>query len=570
MSSSLSVAATGDATWSVCAGCRVMLYTRRLARNLNVCPECGHHHALSAEERITQLFDPGTTERLDFPVRTRDVLDFVDTRPYLDRIEDARRRTGLDEGVIVVNASIEGLPVVAVVMDFRFLGGSLGAATGELITLAGEEALRREVPLLLVTASGGARMQEGAISLMQMAKTSQVMARLDEAGILTIALITDPTFGGVAASFTTQCDVIIAEPGARMGFAGRRVIEQTIGQELPDGFQTAEFLREHGLIDMIKPRQLLRTTLRRLLAVGNAGAVQGNAAPVDAVPVDGILVRDPEQLAEIDPWQAVQRARDIDRPTTLDYAERTFCDFEELHGDRLGEECPAIVGGFASLDGRPVMVIGHQKGRTAAELAYRNYGMGTPAGYHKAIRLMRLAAKLGVPVVTFVDTPGAFPGVAAEERGQAIAIARSIRELCSLPVPVVTVVIGEGGSGGALALAVADEVLIAEHGVYSVISPEGCASILWNDAGRAPAAARALRMDARNLLRMNVVDGVIREPAGGNQADHGEAADRMAAVLGEALTRLAQQQTAELVQARRQRFRSFGSVLEAEPMGGAK
>ncbi len=565
MSSSLSVAATGDATWSVCAGCRVMLYTRRLVRNLNVCPECGHHHALSAEERITQLFDPGTAERLDFPVRTHDVLDFVDTKPYLDRIEEARRRTGLDEGVIVVNALVEGLPVVAVVMDFRFLGGSLGAAVGELITLAGEEALRREVPLLLVTASGGARMQEGAISLMQMAKTSQVMARLDEAGILTIALITDPTFGGVAASFTTQCDVIIAEPGARMGFAGRRVIEQTIGQDLPDGFQTAEFLREHGLIDMIKPRQLLRTTLRRLLAVGNHRAVGGSVAPVE-----GILVRDPAELAEIDPWRAVQQARDIDRPTTLDYAERTFCDFEELHGDRLGEECAAIVGGFASLDGRPVMVIGHQKGRTAAELAHRNYGMATPAGYHKAIRLMRLAAKLGTPVVTLVDTPGAFPGVAAEERGQAIAIARSILELCSLPVPVVTVVIGEGGSGGALALAVADEVLIAEHGVYSVISPEGCASILWNDAGRAPAAARALRMDARSLLRMGVVDGVIREPLGGNQADHGEAADRMAAVLGEALSRLARRQTAELVRARRDRFRSFGSVLEAEPMGGVR
>lgn len=540
--------------WVVCPGCTAMLYGRRLSRNLRVCPECGYHHRLSADERISQLFDADGIEFLDFPASTEDVLSFTDTKPYLERLEQARRKTGLREGIVVAAGRIDGVPVIAAVMDFRFLGGSLGAAAGELITNAAEVALERRLPLLIVTASGGARMQEGPISLMQMAKTSQALARLDEARIMTIALITDPTYGGVAASFATLCDVIIAEPAARFGFAGRRVIEQTIGHELPEGFQTAEFLAERGIIDMIKPRQALRGALRRLLPGGTTPA-----AAAELPRVQDVLVRDAAQLARLDPWQSVQRARDLGRPTTLDYIERAFRDFEELHGDRIGGECRGMVGGIGKLADTTVVVVGHQRGHTANELTARNYGMPSPAGYRKAARLMRLAAKLGLPIVTFIDTPGAYPGAEAEEQGQAGAISQCIGMMTSLPVPIVTVIIGEGGSGGALALAVADEVLINEHGVYSVISPEGCASILWNDASMAPTAAAALKVDARNLLLLGVVDGVIGEPAGGSQADHQEAAQRVASVLHASLNRLADLPPAELVRARRERFRSFGA-----------
>jgi acyl-CoA carboxylase subunit beta len=544
---------TTDTEWVVCPGCQAMLYRKRIARNLKVCPDCGYYHLLSAGERINQLFDADSIELIDFPVSTQDVLSFVDTKPYLERLKQARRKTGLREGVLVAAGRIEGVPLIAAVMDFRFLGGSLGAAAGELITNAAEAALERRVPLLLVTASGGARMQEGPISLMQMAKTSQALARLDEAGILTVALITDPTYGGVAASFGTQCDIIIAEPAARFGFAGRRVIEQTIGHELPEDFQTAEFLRERGLIDMIKPRPALRAALRRILSAS------GTPAPV-ATPsqIEDGLIRDVENLAKIDPWKAVQRARDLSRPTTLDYIELAFRDFEELCGDRIGGECRGIVGGIAKLGDRTVVVVGQQRGHSASELSARNYGMPSPAGYRKSARLMRLAAKLGLPVVTFIDTPGAHPGVEAEEQGQAGAISHCIRLMASLPVPIVAVIIGEGGSGGALALAVADEVLINENGVYSVISPEGCASILWNDASMAQTAAEALKLDARSLLSMAVVDGVIGEPEGGSQADHREAARRVARVLEASLHRLAAMDADELVRARRMRYRSFG------------
>lgn len=547
--------------WMVCPRCRDMIYCKRLVRNLKVCPNCGCHHRLTAHERIHQLFDEAHVELLDPGVRSIDLLGFTDTKPYPDRLADARMATGLEESVVLARGTIDGILVVAAVMDFRFLGGSLGAAVGELITLAAELALEQHVPLLIVSASGGARMQEGTISLMQMVKTSQALGQLDEAGILTISLVTDPTYGGVAASFSTLCDVIVAEPGSRLGFAGPRVIAQTIQQKLPPGFQTAEFLLERGLIDIIRPRSALQTTLARLLSVGRSRSPAGPCwvAADPAVSEAGVVVRDHSCLPEIDAWQNLQQARNLARPTTVDYLGWAFDDFEELHGDRLGDECPTIVGGVAWLGGAPVMVIGHQKGRTFAELAANNYGMPTPGGYRKASRLMRTAAKLSLPVITLVDTPGAYPGVEAEERGQAVAIAESIRLMAGLPVPVVTVVTGEGGSGGALALAVADEVLIFSHGVYSVISPEGCAAILWNDPAMAPTAATALRIDARALLRIGIVDGVVLEPEGGSQADHFLSAQRVRTALTAALQRLSGMDGDELVARRRARFRSFGT-----------
>jgi acyl-CoA carboxylase subunit beta len=553
-------AATATSTepvdWVSCRQCRSLIYDKRLSRSLRVCPDCGHHGRVDARLRLDQLLDHGTIRILDLPVHSADPLEFVDSKPYPDRLAGARRSTGLDEAVLCASGSIEGNPLVVAVMDFAFMGGSLGGAVGELITLAGETALERRVPLLIVTASGGARMQEGAVALMQMAKTSAMLGRLDEAGLLTITLVTDPTFGGVAASFATLSDVIIAEPGARLGFAGRRVIEQTIKQTLPPDFQTAEFLLANGLIDMIRPRQELRGTLARLLTMGSPSARdQRPEGPLrDSERPEGVL-----QGRSEDPWRVVQRARDLNRPTSLDYFGLVLDDFEELRGDRLGAEDPAIVGGLGRLAGVPVMVLGHQKGHTAAELGARNFGMPTPAGYRKSARLMRLAGKLGIPVVALIDTPGAYPGKEAEQHGQAIAIAENIRLMASLPVPVVSVVTGEGGSGGALALGVANHVLICANAVYSVISPEGCAAILWNDPAAAPRAAAALRVTSTELLELGVVDRIVPEPPGGTQADNVAAGHHLRTALLESLRALQPLDETELIADRRARFRAFGS-----------
>lgn len=539
--------------WVICVGCQQVVYGRWLADNLQVCPDCGDHHRLTARERLNQLLDEDSAELLEVAVGLSDPLRFVDSQPYPDRWRAARLATGLPEAVLVARGTIEGSPVVTAVMDFRFLGGSLGASAGELITIAADAALRQHIPLLMVTASGGARMQEGGISLMQMAKTAQALGQLDQAGVLTVSLITDPTYGGVAASFATLADVIVAEPGARLGFAGPRVIKQTIQQTLPQGFQTAELLHSLGLIDLISPRHALRQVLGRLLATSR------RAVPVAARPAPCRVVWDPELLPTVGAWDAVQRARHLGRPTTLDYVNRIFDDFDELRGDRVSGDCAAVVAGLAKLAGAPVAILGHQKGHTPAELTARNYGMPRPAGYRKAARVVRLAAKLSLPVITFVDTPGAYPGVEAEEQGQAIAIAELIRLLAGTPTPIVTVITGEGGSGGALALAVADLVLACANATYSVISPEGCAAILWNGVGAAPQAAEALRLDARQSLALGIVDGVIPEPPGGAQSDHPRAAQLVQEALLIALQQLSRLDRTQLVATRHDRFRRFGT-----------
>ncbi|TDC37726.1 acetyl-CoA carboxylase carboxyltransferase subunit alpha [Micromonospora sp. 15K316] len=559
--------------WSRCAGCATLLYRKRLRRNLDVCPECGVHARLGAPDRLRQLVDPDSFRPLPDDPAEVDPIGFVDVVPYPHRLTAARTGTGLAEAVLCGTATLGGHPAALAVMDFRFLGGSLGCAVGELITRAAERALEERVPLILVTASGGARMQEGALSLMQMATVSQAVAALREAGLLTVSVLTDPTYGGVAASFATNTDIVVAESGARMGFAGPRVIRQVTGRALPDGFQTADFLLRHGQVDMVVPRRALRGRLVALLAAARAGRPRpaGASAPATSPPVPR-QQPPPTVTADApadgtDPWATVRLARHPGRPTTLDYLESAFDGFVELHGDRLGGDCPAVVGGLARLDGRPLMVIGHQKGHTTAELVARNFGMASPAGHRKALRLMRLAARLGLPVVTLVDTPGADPGVGAEEQGQAAAIAENILALTVLPTPVVAVITGEGGSGGALALAVADRVLMLQHAVYSVISPEGCAAILWPDRSAAPQAARALRLTAPDLHRLGVVDEIVPEPVDAAHDDPDAAATALREAVRANLSPLLDLPPATLVRRRRQRFRRFGAARAGSRAG---
>lgn len=540
-----------DVSWFPCPACGDLLYAKRWHRNAGVCPECGAHGRLDARDRIAQLVDAGSFRELVVELPADDPLEFVDSRPYPERLRAARGRTGEQEAVICGVASVSGWPLALAVMDFRFLGGSLGTGVGERLVRLAEHALARRLSLLIVTASGGARMQEGALSLLQMAKVSQAIAQLHEAGLLFITLITDPTYGGVAASFATQADVIIAEPGARLGFAGPRVIRDTLRVALPEGFQTAEFLLDHGAIDLIAERSRLTEVLARLLR-----AVGIKPAPLELP--DAALVVDAAELPPRQAWDVVALARHSQRPTGREYISLLAESFLELHGDRRSSDSPSIVGGIAEFSGTAVVVVVTQKGHSTRELVETNFGMAGPEGYRKALRLFQLAEKLGLPVVTLVDTPGAYPGIEAEERGQCAAIAANILALTGLTVPVIAVITGEGGSGGALALTVADRVLMFDNSVYSVISPEGCAAILWQ-AGAAAQAASALRLTAADLLRLGVVDGIIPEPPGGAHTDPGAAAEVLGSVLRCALAELEGVPADQLVARRRQRLRRIGS-----------
>ncbi len=552
------------AEWRRCPSCEAFVYWKRLKRNLSVCPECNHHFRISLRDRLDQLLDEGSFEELSTELEPVDVLSFTDSKPYPERIAAAQKRTGAKSGGLFGTGTIDEQPIVVAGIDFEFIGGSMGGAVGEAITQAAELALEKRVPLLVISASGGARMQEGCVSLMQMAKTSQAIGRLNEEGVLYVSLLTDPTYGGVSASFATLGDVLISEPGAHIGFAGPSVIEQTIRERLPDGFQTSGFLMEHGMLDLLEPRENVRRSIRNLLELHKTaeearGADRGSL-PERLPDADGEPpVADPDSLTVRDPWEVVQMARDIGRPHTLDYAGRTFDDFLELHGDRTFSEDTALVAGLARLGDIVVALIGHQKGSTTGEMMERNFGMPEPDGYRKGMRLMRYAAKFGLPIVTLVDTAGAYPGLGAEERGQSNAIAESIMRMSRLPVPQITVVTGEGGSGGALALAAGDRVLMLENAYYSVISPEGCATILFKDAASAPRAAAALRITAPDLLRLGIMDAVVPEPDGGAQSDHQATAANVKTALVESLRELLPLDTETLLEQRYQRFRRFGA-----------
>jgi acyl-CoA carboxylase subunit beta len=542
-----------DVQWTKCPSCDAFVYYKRLQRNLGVCPECNYHFRIPVGTRLDQLLDEGSFEDLSSDLEPLDVLGFADSKPYQQRIEEAQRKTGVQEGVTYGTATIGGHPLVVSVMNFGFVGGSMGSAVGEGVTRAAELALERERPLLVVCASGGARMQEGCVSLMQMAKTSQAFARLHEEGILAVCLLTDPTYGGVSASFATLGDVLLAEPNSYIGFAGPKVIEQTIRQQLPDGFQTAEFLMDHGMLDLVEPRENIQGVLRKLLELhtlerGDLPETEG-AEPLT----------DPDALPKSPAWDIVQLARNIERPNTLEYVGYVFDDFQELYGDRLFQEDAAIVGGVGRLGDVAVVVIGHQKGHTTSEMMERNFGMPNPEGYRKGMRLMQHAARFRMPVITFVDTPGAYPGLGAEERGQSIAIAESIMKMSRLPVPAITIVTGEGGSGGALALAVGDRVLMMQNSYFSVISPEGCSTILFKDAAQAPRAAEVLRLTAADLLRLGIMDAVVPEPEGGAHMDPPAAAANVKTAIVSTLRELLDTPTEELLERRYDRFRKFGA-----------
>jgi acetyl-CoA carboxylase carboxyl transferase alpha subunit/acetyl-CoA carboxylase carboxyl transferase beta subunit len=534
--------------WFRCPSCAAFVYHKRLRRNLGVCPDCNHHFRLRIRERLGQLLDEGSFEELSGDLEILDALSFADSKPYVERIAQAQKKSETRTGALHGRGTIDGLPIVVAGIDFSFIGGSMGGAVGESITRAAELALETRTPLLVISASGGARMQEGCVSLMQMF----------------ISLLTDPTYGGVSASYATLGDVLIAEPDAHIGFAGPTVIEQTIRQKLPEEFQTAGFLLEHGMLDLVEPRESLRRTIRNLLELhARAEAARGEDAQarLGRLPaVEGAApIVDPERLPARDPWEVVQLARHIDRPRMLDLVGLVFDGFQELHGDRLFEEDHAIVAGLAQLGELAVMVIGQQKGHTTSELVEHNFGMPEPEGYRKSMRLMRYAARFGLPLVTIVDTPGAYPGLGAEERGQSNAIAESIMLMSRLPVPAVTVVTGEGGSGGALAIAAGDRVLMMENAYYSVISPEGCSTILFKDASAAPRAARALRITSPELLRLGVMDGVVPEPEGGAQADPPAAGANLKAAIVATLGELLGLSAPELIAQRYERFRKFGT-----------
>lgn len=629
----------GD-SWRACSHCGLKFDGPSLAAGHYVCPTCGGYLRMSSSERIDDLLDADSFVEWNRTVPETDPLEFPG---YAGKLEAQREKTGLEEGVCTGEGRIAGLRTAIGIMESQFFMGSMGSVVGEKIARLVERATDEHLPVVVFTASGGARMQEGLVSLMQMAKVSCALERHAEAKLPYISVLTDPTTGGVTASFAMQGDVILAEPRALIGFAGQRVIKDTIKQELPEGFQTAEFALEHGLIDAIVERGELRGTLAHLLALylSTAVASRGEHEPGDRdilvsyeavrenlvsgadtyntvtygdLTVGGLPFAegvgsasrklharitsvaehfdrrgssmrkrlekalsaggfDAEAGASLEDasaaareasapvsnraWESVQLARNVHRPTALAYINSFVDGFIELHGDRMFGDDGAIVCGLGWIGGRAVTVIAQEKGSDLKERIARNFGCPQPEGYRKSLRLMRQAEKFGRPVVCLVDTQGAFCGMEAEERGQGNAIADNLLALAGLRVPVVSVLLGEGGSGGALALALADRVAMQEHAVYSVLSPEGFASILWKDRTRAPEAAAVMKMSAAEAYEMGIVDAVLSEGAGPAHENPEQAAGNVCTYVRATLDELCDVPSGELLRARYERFSKF-------------
>ncbi|GAC1623576.1 MAG: carboxyl transferase domain-containing protein [Ktedonobacteraceae bacterium] len=523
---------------------------------------------MHAHERLRSLADPDTFRPIRNNIWPVDVLGFVDERPYTARLADAQRRTGLHDALIAGRCRIGGVDTVLVIMDFGFLGGSMGSVVGERVASAFEYATRHRLPVVTVATSGGARMQEGIVSLMQMAKTASAVQRFHAAGLFYLSILTNPTTGGVFASFASLGDVIVAEPKALVGFAGPRVVEQITGKNLPPDSHSAEFLLKHGHLDAVVSRQDLPQYAGRWLHLVTRQAQQ--RLPLH--PYTKQLTLSAESQAS--PWETVQLARHPDRPTASDYIRQCAADFMELRGDRIYGDDASIMTGIGTIEGHPVVFVGQERSHVleqaetddivqepAAQGSARAREMQAkprPQGYRKALRAMNLAKRLHYSLVTLVDTMGADPGLESEQLGLASSIAHCLATMSDLSVPIVAAIIGEGGSGGALALGVADRVLMLQNATYEVISPEGAAAILYHDGQRAEQVASSLKLTAADCLQLGVIDSIVPEPVGGAHTDPETAIQALKLCIMQALGELTHQAPDIQLARRYQKFRRIG------------
>lgn len=546
-------------TQAVCPHCKKPYTGEEASENLYICNACNRYMTIGARMRIGMIVDEGTFEPWFEDVEGGNPLSLDD---YEDKLAAARAKSGATEAITIGRGRINGEETVIGVCDANFMIGSMGHVMGERITAAFERAIEKKLSVILYCCSGGARMQEGIVSLMQMEKTAAAVKKHSDAGLFYCSVLTDPTMGGVTASFATLGDIILAEPGARIGFAGPRVIRQTIGQTLPDGFQTAEFLLEHGMIDGILKRKNAKKILSYLLKVHRVGKIAMKRLKMAGKKSSTAAFAKAQNTGDASadtktPWDKVKMCRMAERASAMDYINNIFRNFYELHGDRCFRDDRALIGGIAVVDDIPVTVIADIRGVKVEERIARNFGMPMPDGYRKAVRLMKQAEKFGRPVITFINTPGAFCGVAAEERGQGEAIARSIMEMSALKVPVLCILIGEGGSGGALATAVGNEVWMTEHATYAILSPEGYSSILWKTEERAEEAAEIMKLTARDLYEMKVIDRIIPEFGGATPETAEQIAGSMKQGILEFLRKYAGMRGADIAKARYERFRKF-------------
>jgi acetyl-CoA carboxylase carboxyl transferase subunit beta len=512
-----------------------------------VCPFCRFHYTLTARERIELLADKGTFKESHKYLSSVAPLSFSRRGRYRKLLVRDQNRTGLTEAAVTGRCQIDSIEAMLVVLDFGFMGGSMGSVVGEKVAMALETAARRELPLLAVVSGGGARVQEGVLSLMQMAKTVTAAKRLREVGAPFIVVLANPSTGQAYASFANLADVILAEPGSLIGLSPMRTLREISKTPLPLDAHTAEAHLGHGLLDNVVDREALRSRLAILLQILTSQKLgKGNHKD--------LLQTELEEALETGVWEAVTIGRHEERPLAMAYMRSMLDPFFELRGDRLNSDDRSIVGGVGFLFGEPVVVIGQQR---RAPMDGQRYHVCAD-GLRKAQRLIGLASRFKLPLVTLIDTQGADPSLEAEEQGIGNAIANTLSMMVEAPIPVVSVIIGEGGNEGALALGMSDRILMQQYAIYSPISLNRNLGGPFPDHILDREAAEALMLTVQDCLELGIVDLAVPEPEGGSHTNLREAASVMRLAIVKQLVELSKMSQSKLLKQRYQKFRRMG------------
>ena len=512
-----------------------------------VCPFCRFHYTVTARERIELLVDKETFRENYKYVKTVEPLSFSRRNRYRKFLEQDQNRTGLTEAAVAGKCRIGDVETMLIVLDFGFMGGTMGSVVGEKVSMAFENAARRGIPAVAVVSGGGVRIQEGVLSLMQMAKTVTAANRLRDEEVPLIVVLANPSTGQAYASFANLADVILAEPGSLIGLSPLRTLREVSKMPLPLDAHTAEAHVGHGLLDNVVDRENLQPRISSILQILTAQK-HGKSNHKN------LLKSEPEECDEVEPWEAMTAARNSERPQASSYFRSILDPFIELRGDRLNSDDRSVVTGIGFMDGLAVAVIGQQRRTLVEGERYHVF----PDGLRKAQRLIDLASRFKLPLVTLIDTQGADPGLEAEEQGIGNAIARTLSSMLTVPTPMVSVVIGEGGSEGALALGLSDRILMQQFAIYSPISVNHTLGAAHHDHMLDREAAEALMLTAHDCLELGIADEVVPEPDGGSHVDpHKASTDLQTAILTN-LFQLSKMSEGKLLKKRYKKFRRMG------------
>ena len=512
-----------------------------------VCPFCRFHYTVTARQRIELLADKGTFKESYKYVSSMDPLSFSRRSRYRKFLAQDQSRTGLTEAAVTGRCRIGDTEAMLIVLDFGFMGGTMGSVVGEKVSMAFENAARRGMSAVAVVSGGGTRIQEGVLSLMQMAKTVTAANRLRAEEVPFLVVLANPSTGQAYASFANLADVILAEPGSLIGLSPLRTLREVSKMPLPLDAHTAEAHVGHGLLDNVVDRENLQPRIASLLQILTAQKYGTSNHK-------NLLKAEPVESDEVDPWEAVTAARNSERPQASAYFRSMLDPFIELRGDRLNSDDRSIVAGLGFMDGQPVAVIGQQRRPLVEGERYHVF----PDGLRKAQRVIDLACRFKLPLVTLIDTQGADPGLEAEEQGIGNAIAKTLSSMLTVPTPMVSVVIGEGGSEGALALSLSDRILIQQYAIYSPMSVNNTLGAAHHDHMLDREAAEALMLTAHDCLELGIADEVIPEPDGGAHVDPREASATLQTAILTNIVQLAKMSQGKLLKKRYRKFRRMG------------